>query len=179
MSPYPAPIQLNLDLIDQARAVTSAFGERYATPPRPGESAAGTHFRHVVDHYRALLSGLESGRVDYYTRARDPVLEQDPKAMAEALAAVRGGVEASVHRVDESLLVDTGGPNQADGEARWATSSLRRELAFVLSHTLHHLATIAAIAQTLDVALEGPVGIAHSTLARQAAHAASAGTEVD
>lgn len=177
MSDYPAPIRLNLELIDQAKGVASAFGRHYSSPPAPGESPAGTHFRHVVDHYRALLSGLATGRVDYYARARDAVLENDPGAMEKALSAIQSEIEALTRRVDEAVYVDTGGPDQGDGEAGWATSSVRRELAFVLSHTLHHLATIAAIARTLDVDLAGPVGMAHSTLSRQAAQGAPAGTE--
>lgn len=177
MSNDPAPIRLNLELIDQAKGVVSAFGTRYATRPAPGESAAGTHFRHVVDHYQALLSGLASGRVDYYARARDPVLENDPEAMEEALSVLQSEIEALTGRVDEAIHVDTGGPDRGDGDAGWAPSSVRRELAFVLSHTLHHLATIAAIARTLDVALEGPVGMAHSTLARQSAQGAQVGPE--
>ena len=179
MSESPAPVRLNTELLDQARAVAAAFGDRYATPPAPGQSAAGTHFRHVVDHYRAVLAGTASGRVDYYSRARDPLLETDPVAMAEALSAIQAEIVSLTGRLDESLLVDTGGPDGGDGEAGWAGSSIRRELAFVLSHTLHHLATIAAIARTLEVPLDGPVGVAHSTLARQAAPAAHAGTKAD
>ena len=172
----PAPIRLNLELLDQAIGVTAALRSEYATPPAPGQSSAGTHFRHVVDHYRAFLSALASGRVDYYARQRDPVLENDPEAMREALTAIRDEISELAPRLDDPLRVATGGPDHADGESGWAPSSVRRELAFVLSHTLHHMATVASIARALDVALDGSVGVAHSTLARQAAAAAASGT---
>lgn len=165
------PIQLNLEILDQAVEVISALGGRYSTPPAHGQSPAGTHLRHVVDHYRAFLAAVDSGRVDYYARRRDPVLESDPGAMEAALIALKDDITELTGRLDDPLLVATGGPEHADGASGWAASSVRRELSFVLSHTLHHMATIAAIARTLDVPLDDSVGVAHSTLARQAATA--------
>lgn len=174
------PIRLNVELIQQAREVVAKLGTRYGESPAPGQSTAGAHFRHIVDHYQVLLAGLESGRVDYYTRARDPELEASPDRMASALSNIEGTIQGLGADLDKPLRVDTGGAAHEGGEARWAVSSVRRELAFVLSHTLHHMATIASVARTLGVDLDASVGVAHSTAAhrsRASAAQASAGAD--
>jgi hypothetical protein len=43
----------------------------------PATSAIGVHFRHVLDHYRALVNGLAGGRIDYEARQRRGELERD------------------------------------------------------------------------------------------------------
>ncbi len=174
------PIRLNVELIQQAKEVVARLGTQYGKPPAPGRSAAGAHCRHIVDHYQAFLAGVESGRVDYYTRARDPELEASPDRITSTLSAIQETLRGLGPDLDKPLLVDTGGAAHEGGEARWAASSVRRELAFVLSHTLHHMATIASVARTLGVDLDASVGLAHSTVAYQArASAAQTPTEAD
>ena len=40
-------------------------------------SAIGGHYRHCLDHFDCLLSGVAAGEVDYDHRRRDPRIEND------------------------------------------------------------------------------------------------------
>src|SRR5262249_24476121 len=42
---------------------------------RPDGAGIGPQHRHCADYYRALVDGLEAGRVDYDARKRDPLFE--------------------------------------------------------------------------------------------------------
>ena len=166
-------LRLNLALLDQAEAAIRALSDHYRTPPSPDQSPVGAHVRHVIDHYSSFFLGIESGKVDYYTRERDPRLEADPDAAVEALRTVKERLSRSSDLLGRPLAVDTGGPEHEGGEARWAPSSVQREMAFVLSHTLHHMAIIRMAAHQLGVELHGDLGVAHSTLAHKGDAASS------
>lgn len=159
------PVRLNLELLDQASAALVRLASVYGKPLPGGRSSIGAHMRHVVDHYDCLLLGVASGRVDYYTRNRDSALESDTSRVTEAFERIQDALtDPGFPSLDKPLKVSTGGPEGADGEAGWASSSVRRELAFVLSHTLHHLAMIRGMAMELGVDLGPALGVAHSTL---------------
>ncbi len=69
--------------------------------------------------------------------------------------------------VDEDLLelpiqirLECGG---AEAE-QWSHSTVRRELQFLLSHTVHHFALIAVLLERFEIAVPDDFGIAPSTL---------------
>jgi len=129
-------------------------------------STIGGHLRHNLDHYAAFMEGMEPGRVDYDARGRDPFIETHPEAaihLIESLIAKLGAVsEADLDR-EVQIRMDDG------GSSGWSRTSFRRELQFLLSHTIHHYALIASIARRFGVArLPAEFGIAPSTLAREA-----------
>ncbi|MEP0552783.1 MAG: hypothetical protein ABJE29_00430, partial [Balneola sp.] len=51
-----------------------------------------------------------------------------------------------------------------EGESPWSVSSIRRELQFLVSHTVHHYALIGLILKTMDVEVPEDFGVAPSTL---------------
>lgn len=122
----------------------------------------GGHFRHTLDHYVSFFDGLPSGRIDYEARMRDARVE------SERLAAI----ELS-ERVCEDLgqLVATDGSRalliREEGSksgARWASSSVARELEFLLSHSVHHQALASVMCRLLGLEVDEAFGVAPSTL---------------
>ena len=107
-------------------------------------STIGAHIRHCLDHVRALADGWRTGAVDYDHRARGTSIETDPAhAAAEILRLI-----ASIDRL--ALLDANDGLRVAvmptrDGATVLLSSTLARELAFLLSHTVHHSALIRAM----------------------------------
>lgn len=153
------------DLLHQMATVVSHLGpEEYTDSDVPGISGSiGDHVRHCLDHVRALEQGLERGLVDYDLRRRDTLVERDREAAALSLlsAAARLSLvsdEAVGRRVVvRSLLCPRGRTVEA-------ASSVGRELAFVVSHTIHHNAQIALLAHRLGTArLPQRFGMAPST----------------
>jgi len=53
-------------------------GGQYKKEFKPAfQSTIGAHFRHILEHYRCLLSQLEAGVFCYDLRQRDQLLECD------------------------------------------------------------------------------------------------------
>ncbi len=132
----------------------------------PGISPVGVHFRHVLDHYRAFLSGLEAGAIDYDARDRQVPLERDRDlAIATAmgfitdLARVPATMAGRPVRVTvRSVAGDESGPD-------WSDSSIKRELQFLVSHTVHHYALIKELLRRAGFEAGEEFGVAPSTLA--------------
>ncbi len=162
-----APIHDNVEIVRQGIAALGRLGaELYARPAFPdGTGSIGSHYRHILDHYQAFFSGLESGRVDYDARERDPATETNiATARARAEATVRELTEISPDRLDRTIAVNTRTTSQVHQPPEWAPCTVRRELAFLLSHTVHHYALINLLARAGGIELHASFGVAPSTL---------------
>ncbi len=153
-------------LLRQLAEVVGAMSDEQYT--RKGlahvEGSAGGHVRHSLDHVDALMGSLSTGCVDYESRERGTDIETNRDAavtklqtLAERLAAIDLDDMAQPVRVIVRFMSDR--PTIATG------SSFGRELAFVLSHTIHHDALIAVIARDLGIELPTYFGYAPSSVA--------------
>lgn len=137
---------------------------QYQTRPAGMASNVGGHLRHCLDHIDALLTAVERGSLDYDQRRRGTAVESSRDA---ALAVIR--------RQKRELLAF---PTDSEGwplrlsaivssalPAIEVGTSVGRELAFVLSHTIHHNALIGVMAQALGVSVPERFGYAPSTIA--------------
>lgn len=111
---------------------------QYALPlPVFSGASIGGHSRHLVELFNELLSGYESGTINYENRKRDKVLETDKSALIDAMHKI----SPQLSRQDKPLLL------MADYDYDNVSvvnccSSYHRELAHVLDHAVHHLALI-------------------------------------
>lgn len=126
----------------------------YCDRPVPGVSGSiGGHVRHALDHVAALLSGRPSGTLSYDHRERGTAVERDPSAALRQILRLKAALEraAAVRPAEEPLFVETQMTRSGAVSCAWSTFS--RELAFVVSHTIHHQAMVALllIAQGVDV----------------------------
>ncbi|PXX99970.1 DinB family protein [Halomonas sp. LBP4] len=128
-----------------------------------GRHTLGKHVRHIIDHYDALLSGLEADGdvIDYERRRRDELLEQWPHQAARRLAEIEAVLAALVDRRPSVRLGQT--YPVGDG-ALVLETSLARELAFLTSHTIHHMAILGLLAEQIGIALPEAFGVHPSTL---------------
>lgn len=124
----------------------------------------GAHVRHCLDHARSLLDGLPNGIIDYDHRIRGTTIESDPSAARDELRRLRRlAQDAATHGAGTPLRIVI--MPTRDGAPSELQSTLGRELAFVLSHTIHHNATIKGMAVAMGVTLPTAFGYAPSTLA--------------
>jgi hypothetical protein len=157
-------IEFNTRLLEQAQALAAA----HASPGRPLYAGlVGSHLRHVIEHYEALLLPTESGSVDYDARPRDAALEACPNVARSRLQALQHVLTATpVARFAAPLHVK--GQGGMEGECRFrVTSSLGRELAFVASHTIHHFALLATHFQQQGIPTPEEFGKAPATRAHE------------
>jgi uncharacterized damage-inducible protein DinB len=161
----PATVLPLLGVLGQlADLLAEMTDEQYLEKPFPGSGAVGGHVRHCLDHIDALLSAVERGVIDYDLRKRGTDVETSRSSALAAirkqerrLLCLRPGCEDKPLRL--SAIVHPGLPPVE------ATTSVGRELAFVLSHTIHHNALVAVLAKTLGVPVPDRFGYAPSTLA--------------
>ena len=124
----------------------------------------GAQVRHVLDHVDAFVRAVDGGRVDYDHRERGTDVETARTAAIREtdhlLDALDGLDPASFGQPRTlSVLLDH------RAEPVEVETSVGRELAFVLSHTIHHQAMIAAMARTMDVPVPDRFGFAPATVA--------------
>ncbi|MFY0992073.1 DinB family protein [Halomonas sp. C05BenzN] len=163
--PREGLIEENLLALSQLRSIVGDLApEHYRQAFGPhGHHTLGKHVRHIIDHYDALLGGLEVGGevIDYEHRRRDEVLEQWPHQAAGRL----GAIEAALTALVERGVPERQGLDYPVGEASLTLeTSLGRELAFLTSHTIHHMAIIGLLAEQLGITLPETFGVHPSTL---------------
>lgn len=164
MDPLPQVIAANLHCLDQAIELLGRLPERaFARTEARHAKTVGPHLRHVLDHYSAFISGLPGFRVDYDAREREPRLESDLELACARMREIAGDlvlVEEDLMELPIQVRLESGG---AESE-QWSHSTVRRELQFLLSHTVHHFALIAVLLERFEIAVPDDFGIAPSTL---------------
>ncbi|MEM1435287.1 MAG: DinB family protein [Pseudomonadota bacterium] len=160
-APRPTQYAAQAELLEQLRALILAVDpEQYRGGDQrlPG-STFGRQVRHCIDHLLQFLAGLSVGTIDYGARERDAELELNPAsalarldAIEQQLAQLEPLPEALVLRLEDGTTVPT---------------SAARELEFLNSHTVHHLAVLGLLARELGVEVPEAVGMAFSTLAHR------------
>lgn len=128
------------------------------------QACIGAHLRHCLDFYDAFLRDIERGKIDYDLRERNELVETNRFAasakISDAIALLQ---KLSADGPDRDLLVKLEG-EQAEDPAAWSRSSIRRELQFLLSHTVHHYALIAMLLRAQGFHPAKDFGVAPSTL---------------
>ncbi|HET9272624.1 MAG TPA: hypothetical protein VFO31_30810, partial [Vicinamibacterales bacterium] len=159
-----APVQPLAGLLQQMRSMIERMNDDDYAAPAPGRSSGGVggHVRHCLDHVGALISATRSGIVEYDRRDRGTSVETCRAAAvhrAGELLAQLAVLDSSM--LDEPLLVET----QIDpsGAMILTRSTVCREVAFVISHTIHHNAIVAQLLAGRAVTLDARFGVAPAT----------------
>jgi uncharacterized damage-inducible protein DinB len=161
-------VEGNLRVLRQAVAVLQRMDDAtYRSGGAfPGVSPVGVHFRHVFDHYRAFLSGLAEEAIDYDARNRQVPLETDRRlAIATALGFLTDLERIPASLADRPMRVTVRSVAGEDESPDWSQSSLKRELQFLVSHTVHHYALIGELLRRSGFDPGAEFGVAPSTLA--------------
>lgn len=160
-------VEGNLLLLRQAVAVLERMDDAtYQEGGRAqGISPVGVHFRHVFDHYRAFLMGLATDEIDYDARNRHVPLETDRRlAIATALGFLTDLERIDSDIADRPLRITLRSVAGDETAPDWSHTSLKRELQFLVSHTVHHYALIKELLRRADFDAGDAFGVAPSTL---------------
>lgn len=134
----------------------------YVARPAPSVSGSvGEHVRHALDHVSALLGAGSATELSYDHRERGGQVEGSPSAaIGEALR-----LQAALARLDGAgdapIQVATRLTPAGDTVLSWSTHA--RELAFVISHTIHHCALMAVLLAVQGTPVPHRFGYAPST----------------
>lgn len=153
------------ETVQQAKAfLLELTAENYQLVLKPHfVSSAGTHMRHILDHYLALKEGLNQGLVNYNRRNRYSSIESCPQtALLEWQNVELWLKEVSQLDADMPLTVECETSINKTQNTQ-TQSTLARELVFVSSHAVHHFSLLAVINSLLGNKDEVNFGIAPST----------------
>jgi uncharacterized damage-inducible protein DinB len=152
------------DLLDSlAETLMRVQPRAYVERTAPGVSGTvGEHVRHILDHVSALLTSGPGDLLSYDHRERGAAVETDLAAAVERIFHVMAIIERRSDRtLDDPIQVTS--MVSASGTAVTGWSTLGRELAFVVSHTIHHQAIIALLLAFQGVGVPERFGYAPST----------------
>lgn len=129
----------------------------------------GEHIRHILDHYQCLLDGWND-KIDYDARNRNKEIEINRTA---AILKIEDLISRLHQIVSESKTLEMNVPVKSntaekDSDTPWSSSSHRRELQFLVGHTVHHYALIAIILRIQQIPVPNTFGVAPSTLSHLA-----------
>jgi uncharacterized damage-inducible protein DinB len=145
------PLVERLD--ELSTVLTRVDRDRYTTRELSKTSGSvGEHIRHCLDHIAALLAAESNAPLSYDGRQRGTAIENDPHAALQEIMRLKTSLPRwSGQSVDQPIRVAS--MLSASGMSVTGESTLGRELAFVISHTIHHQAMIALLLerQGLDV----------------------------
>lgn len=150
-----------LQIKDLLGNITAAH---YTTKPEILSGASiGQHVRHILEFYLLLVSGSFTGMVSYDKRKRDMELENDPELAIQTIARLLKGFDT----LDMDFPVKLEADYTAKGNSQnLINSSVGRELAYCIEHSIHHQALIKAalIALNLRNCTNEYFGVAYSTI---------------
>jgi len=158
-------IHHNINKLEEIKYLLQQLPQNLYTEPKEILSGAtiGQHFRHILEFYICLEKGVQTGIVSYDERERNVLIETN-------LAHAVNCIERLIHfltslKNDCSLEMKANYSNSPDKPAI-IQSSLYRELAYALDHTVHHLAIVRiALSEGKDmVEVDSNFGVAPSTI---------------
>ena len=155
-------VTANIDALKQVtELIDRASGGKYQQQPPCGNSPIGRHIRHILDHFDALINGLAGGTVDYDQRNRDCALETDAKLAKAHTKSIMDWLSQNA-KIDQKLTIKTEVSTVLQ-QPETVASSLKRELVYLMNHTLHHSAHAALLLRTLGEQIDENIGVAPAT----------------
>ena len=153
----------NIKVLREAQKLLERMDDRtYLKVDAPTfSSSIGAQLRHCLDFYQCFLRGVKNGKVDYDQRERDETTEHIRTRAIERITTTTELLwKLSFAEEQATLWVKQDSPY-------WSTSSLRRELQFLLSHLVHHQALVAVMLRLQGFVPHEDIGIAPATLAHR------------
>jgi len=130
-----------------------------------GQSSIGAHMRHVLEFIQVLADSVDTGVVDYESRQHNGIYEREPHAVSAMLPQLYNKLSQALRQrgaYHPLLLCETA---MLGGDKLTVTSSLGREVLFMLQHGVHHLAIIKMQAAAMNISFGPMFGVAVATQA--------------
>jgi len=154
-----------LEVLEQGRLyLKSVTEEDYVEIITPNFiSSAGSHIRHIIDHYQSIISGIESGVIDYDLRLRGSKIEEKPQLAIEKLDGIAQWMKnLSNDDLNRTIALSTE-VSTTNKEVQVVQTTIARELIFAGSHAVHHYAMIAQITFAQTTTANTTFGVAPAT----------------
>jgi hypothetical protein len=157
-------IHHNIKKLEEVNGLLLQLSQNIYTTERETLSGAsiGQHFRHILEFYICLEKGNKIGIVSYDERERNVLMETDLLFAVKSIGMLIQFLSSLKN--DCVLTMKANYSNSNEGTTM--QTSLYRELAYALDHTVHHLAIIkiALSEEEKSLHLDSNFGVAPSTI---------------
>ena len=99
----------------------------------------GQHVRHILEFYQSVFNGSATKTINYDNRKRNLLIETDCQYAIQIIDEINSGLALDI--VDENYVLE-GNFCADEGKQTQIQTSLFRELAYCLEHSIHHQALI-------------------------------------
>ncbi len=156
--------QATYEIIDQMTDLAGKMSDQNFTRPLPVllQNSIGKHYRHIIEFLEVMLSGAQSGEINYDLRKHDPDLEQSRDKCMERLGRIREAIA-----VEPAVTLELMGSYSREADKTFTVpTNLERELVYNIEHAIHHMAIIRIALQQEFPEIQVPkeFGFAYSTL---------------
>ncbi len=123
----------------------------------------GQHMRHILEFYLLLVSGSFTGTISYDKRERNPRIENSLSFAIDTINLLIPAMD--LLKEDDQVLLEADYTTDGSTENK-VNSSVGRELAYCIEHSIHHQALIKAglIVAGLSQVIDHNFGVAYSTI---------------
>jgi uncharacterized damage-inducible protein DinB len=153
----------NIAMMHKMKEYILELPDDYYTSPNSllSQASVGQHFRHIIEFYLCLELGASKEMVCYDERKRDLLIENHK---GYAIQVIEGVIQfLNEIPTDKPMLLKACYSSTSDAQTNINTS-LQRELAYALDHTIHHLALVKIALINMGVPVDSEFGVAPSTL---------------
>lgn len=157
-----------LGLLEQLRDLVELMPKAMyvAQPAARVSGSIGEHVRHCLDHVSAFTAALSGDELSYDHRLRGTTLEVEPRTAVAEIERLFVRLErVPPTSLDRQLTLTS---LVAAGRPLTMRTTIARELAFVVQHTIHHCALIAVLVEWQGGRVPHGFGLAPSTAAARA-----------
>jgi len=126
-------------------------------------ASIGQHVRHILEFYTCLFSELEKGAICYDKRQRDIRIENNREFALSVIEQINNTLSRITYDVPLKLTFSFSADEKSK---KIINTTLYRELAYNLEHSIHHQAIIKIGVNALAVnnLLDDQFGVAPATL---------------
>ncbi|MDA3818610.1 MAG: DinB family protein [Prolixibacteraceae bacterium] len=126
-------------------------------------ASIGEHYRHILEFYLLLVSGSFTGVISYDRRERDARIAQNTTFAIETINRIIDGLKTL--DLNSPVLMEADYSTDGIQDNRISTS-VSRELAYCIEHSIHHQAIIKTglIAIDRKQLVDEQFGVAYSTI---------------
>jgi uncharacterized damage-inducible protein DinB len=138
--------------------------EAYTSKPAVLSGASvGQHIRHILEFYLLMISGSIAGVITYDKRKRDLRIENET---AYAIGVINKIMKSLDLISEEDPVLFEGDFTSDSSGTNTIKSSVGRELAYCIEHSIHHQALIKAglIGMNMAELTDEHFGVAYSTI---------------
>ncbi len=103
------------------------------------DATIGQHVRHILEFYQSVMKGIDTKIINYDNRERNLLIETDKNVAIQIIDLINANLTLDI--MDQPFILE-GNFSSEPGKQTQIQTTLFRELAYCLEHSIHHQALI-------------------------------------